>query len=178
MKVPVLVVVYILSCWTIYLGRLGSRGVFGNLALSRYGPYRWPWRISSVAFMDLGLLVIANSIMRTRLPPNKKKDNSTSIVKEILADVAYVLYMVGSFLVGLSSSAVLQSILTASLWDRFSGVFLFPVSDLTGFDSTYLHWHLCSLLSSALVITASYRSQCHEILSGLFQSKLASNLLN
>lgn len=64
-----------------------------------FGAAEFAWGVRSVAFMDLGLLVIANSIMRTRLPPNKKKGNSTSIVKEILADVAYVLYMVGSFLI-------------------------------------------------------------------------------
>lgn len=49
--------------------------------------------------MDLGLLIIANSIMRTRLPPNKRKGSMSPMVKEILTDVAYLFYMAGNFLV-------------------------------------------------------------------------------
>ncbi|KXN82935.1 Riboflavin transporter MCH5 [Leucoagaricus sp. SymC.cos] len=56
------------------------------------------WGIRAVGFMDLGLLIIANSIMRTRLPPNRRKGKSSPMVKEILTDVAYLFYMAGSFL--------------------------------------------------------------------------------
>ncbi|KAJ3569824.1 hypothetical protein NP233_g4800 [Leucocoprinus birnbaumii] len=59
----------------------------------------FPWAIRAVGFMDLGLLIIANSIMRTRLPPNKKKGNTSPMVKEILTDIPYLFYMAGSFLV-------------------------------------------------------------------------------
>lgn len=49
--------------------------------------------------MDLGLLFIANIIMRTRLPPNKNKNKSSPVVKEIITDGAYLLYIAGTFLV-------------------------------------------------------------------------------
>jgi hypothetical protein len=56
----------------------------------------------AVGLLDLGLLVVANSVMRTRLPPSKDKDNSSSVVKDILTDVAFLVYMAGNFLVSLA----------------------------------------------------------------------------
>ena len=49
--------------------------------------------------MDLGLILIANVIMRTRLPPNKHKNNNSSVAKEIATDAAYLLYIAGTFFV-------------------------------------------------------------------------------
>lgn len=57
----------------------------------------------AVGFMDLVLLVIANLIMRTRLPPNKNKGKNSLIVKEILTDGSYIVYMAGTFLVSRSN---------------------------------------------------------------------------
>jgi len=50
--------------------------------------------------MDLGLLVIANLIMRTRLPPKTRADKVS--VKEIVLDVPYLIFVLGSFLVRLA----------------------------------------------------------------------------
>ena len=90
--------------------------------------------------MDLGLLVIANSIMRTRLPPNKKKGDSASIVNEILADVAYILYMVGSFLVGLKFRSFAEYPDNVPVRQIFWGLFI-PCewSQFLFFDNTHLH---------------------------------------
>lgn len=54
-----------------------------------------PCRIS--AFLDLGLLVAANLLMRTRLPSRKERPNSQPVnVKNIMSDVAYMLLVAGS----------------------------------------------------------------------------------
>jgi hypothetical protein len=52
----------------------------------------------AVAFMDLGLLIIANLIMRTRLPPKARADK-VSPLKEVILDFPYLLFVLGSFLV-------------------------------------------------------------------------------
>ncbi|KAF9451600.1 MFS general substrate transporter [Macrolepiota fuliginosa MF-IS2] len=57
------------------------------------------WGVRAVGFMDLGLLIIANSVVRTRLPPNKGRSSNSLVVKEILTDTAYIVYMAGTFLV-------------------------------------------------------------------------------
>ncbi|KJA21762.1 hypothetical protein HYPSUDRAFT_41606 [Hypholoma sublateritium FD-334 SS-4] len=57
------------------------------------------WGVRAVAFMDLTFLVIANSIMRTRLPPKKAQEqDGRSAVKSVLTDVPFIIYAVGSFL--------------------------------------------------------------------------------
>jgi hypothetical protein len=48
--------------------------------------------------MDLGFLIIANLIMRTRLPPKARSDKASPL-REIILDVPYLLFAVGSFLV-------------------------------------------------------------------------------
>jgi Na+/melibiose symporter-like transporter len=60
------------------------------------------WGVRSVAFMDLGFLIIANSIMRTRLPPKKRKaDNSepTASMRTVLKDIPFLVYTLGSFFI-------------------------------------------------------------------------------
>jgi hypothetical protein len=52
-----------------------------------------------VAFMDLGLLIIANLIMRTRLPSKQRGNEGGSVLKEVMADGPYLLFVTGSFLV-------------------------------------------------------------------------------
>lgn len=53
----------------------------------------------AVAFMDLGLLIIANLVMRTRLPPKHRGNENASILKEVTTDVPYLVFVFGSFLV-------------------------------------------------------------------------------
>jgi hypothetical protein len=48
--------------------------------------------------MDLGLLIIANLIMRTRLPPKARSDKASPL-KEVILDVPYLIFVLGSFLV-------------------------------------------------------------------------------
>ena len=48
--------------------------------------------------MDLGLLIIANLLMRTRLPPKARADK-ISHLKEVMMDFPYVIFVLGSFLV-------------------------------------------------------------------------------
>ncbi|KAF8956576.1 major facilitator superfamily domain-containing protein [Flammula alnicola] len=58
------------------------------------------WGVRAVAFIDLAFLIIANSIMRTRLPPKKNQgDEGRATVRTVLTDVPFVIYTVGSFLV-------------------------------------------------------------------------------
>ena len=50
--------------------------------------------------MDLTFLVIANSIMRTRLPPKKAQgQDGRSAVKSVLTDLPFIICVVGAFLV-------------------------------------------------------------------------------
>lgn len=54
----------------------------------------------AVAFLDLTLLVIANSIMRTRLPPKKSlPQDGRALVRSILTDIPFIVYTAGAFLV-------------------------------------------------------------------------------
>jgi len=55
--------------------------------------------VRAVAFMDLGLLIIANLIMRTRLPSKQRGSGGVSILKEVLTDRPYITFVLGSFLV-------------------------------------------------------------------------------
>jgi MFS family permease len=58
------------------------------------------WGVRGVAFMDLGFLIIANSIMRTRLPPKKTQgDGSGATFRTVLSDVPFLIYILGAFLV-------------------------------------------------------------------------------
>jgi len=55
--------------------------------------------------MDLGLLVIANSIMRTRLPPKQKvTDGGGATFRSVLKDVPFLIYALGTFLVSMTSN--------------------------------------------------------------------------
>lgn len=57
------------------------------------------WAVRAAAFMDLGLLIIANLIMRTRLPPKRNQGKKgVSVFKEVISDVPYLIYMFGTFL--------------------------------------------------------------------------------
>ncbi|KAF8177948.1 major facilitator superfamily domain-containing protein, partial [Mycena galopus ATCC 62051] len=55
------------------------------------------WGVRAVSFLDLGLLIMANLIMRTRLPP---RSNTTPMdLKSILKDIPFWIYGFGIFLV-------------------------------------------------------------------------------
>lgn len=53
--------------------------------------------------MDLGLLIIANLIMRTRLPPKPKGTKNASTIKEVLTDVPFLTFVLGSFMVSITT---------------------------------------------------------------------------
>ncbi|KAF8901153.1 major facilitator superfamily domain-containing protein [Gymnopilus junonius] len=58
------------------------------------------WGVRGVAFMDLGFLVIANLIMRTRLPPKKSLvDGNGATFKTVLSDIPFLMYVLGVFLI-------------------------------------------------------------------------------
>jgi hypothetical protein len=80
---------------------------------------------SAVAFLDFGLLILANVIMRTRLPPNRKKENNLPLVKELFTDVPFLMYGAGSFLVRLPFYFTLKT----SLRPRKTGILglLYPM---------------------------------------------------
>ncbi|KAG6890034.1 hypothetical protein C0995_012491 [Termitomyces sp. Mi166 len=52
----------------------------------------------AVAFMDLGLLIIANLVMKARLPPKQRGTQGGSVFKEVITDGPYLLFVFGSFL--------------------------------------------------------------------------------
>ena len=52
--------------------------------------------------MDLGLLAIANSIMRTRLPPKQRVADGGATFRSVLKDVPFLIYALGTFLVFLT----------------------------------------------------------------------------
>jgi len=58
----------------------------------------FPWAVRAVGFIDLGFLLTANLVMRTRLPPRKNQINNLTLFKEVLRDIPYMVYIAGSFL--------------------------------------------------------------------------------
>ncbi|KIM43683.1 hypothetical protein M413DRAFT_68867 [Hebeloma cylindrosporum] len=58
------------------------------------------WGVRGVAFMDLCLLLIANFIMRTRLPPKQKvTSGGDTTFSDVLKDVPFLIYTFGTFMV-------------------------------------------------------------------------------
>ncbi|GLB41018.1 putative MFS general substrate transporter [Lyophyllum shimeji] len=55
--------------------------------------------VRAVAFMDLGWLIIANLIMRTRMPAKTHGNEGGALLKEVVTDGPYLLFMLGAFLV-------------------------------------------------------------------------------
>ena len=56
------------------------------------------WTVRIAAFLVFGLLVVANLLMSTRLPPRKKSGQQVSVV-QILKDVPYVISFGGASLI-------------------------------------------------------------------------------
>lgn len=54
--------------------------------------------------MDFGLLVIANSIMRTRLSPKQKVADGGAALRSVLKDIPFLIYALGIFLVSMTSN--------------------------------------------------------------------------
>jgi len=82
--------------------------------------------LSSMACIDLGLLVIANVIMRTRLPARIRTAEKSSVLTELLTDVPYIVYMCGSFLV--STTYRKRRLIETRRFYRFNGDNLYRVS--------------------------------------------------
>lgn len=77
--------------------------------------------------MDLGFLIIANSIMRTRLPPKQRKvDNNepTTSMRTVLKDVPFLVYTLGSFFVSSLRSLGVITLKMLPILQIFWGVFV------------------------------------------------------
>lgn len=72
--------------------------LLNNLFESRLG---FAWGVRSVAFLDLGLLAIANVIMKPRLRPRKHLHDSPppATFREVMGDVPFLVFGAGTFLV-------------------------------------------------------------------------------
>ena len=80
----------------------------------------------AVAFMDLGLLLVANLIMRTKYTVSGASKPSVSLMA-ILKDVPYLIFILGVFLVRHPrSGAKITPLIAVS--ERSSGEHLFHVS--------------------------------------------------
>ncbi|KAH7890446.1 MFS general substrate transporter [Phlebopus sp. FC_14] len=63
------------------------------------GKAGFSWGVRAAAFMDLGLLLTANLVMRTRLPSRRQRPGSKPVdMKAILSDFGYWLCIIGAFL--------------------------------------------------------------------------------
>lgn len=63
-------------------------------------PDGFAWGVRYTAFLDAGLLIAANVLMKTRLPPKPSKLRPKQVLKEFFtSDKPYILYAAGSFLV-------------------------------------------------------------------------------
>ncbi|KAL0958740.1 hypothetical protein HGRIS_014066 [Hohenbuehelia grisea] len=72
-----------------------------NNVLSRNG---FAWGVRAVGFIDLGLLILANLLMKTRLPSRRQRAkagvvNKPIAFKKIILDWPYMVFVAGSFLV-------------------------------------------------------------------------------
>ena len=116
--------------------------------------------IRAVAFMDLGLLIIANCIMRTRLPPKKNTgDGDGASVRGVLRDIPFLVYVFGTFLV--SSFGSRQPADLDQMYRCF-GEYLFHVGSLSGQVNTLLIL-LLSLLPPTVCRSPRSRSSIREI---------------
>ncbi|KAJ8518626.1 hypothetical protein ONZ45_g4304 [Pleurotus djamor] len=58
------------------------------------------WGVRAVGFLDLGLLIFANLLMKTRLPSRKARPPQKPVeFKKIIFDLPYMVFVAGSFLV-------------------------------------------------------------------------------
>lgn len=80
--------------------------------------------------MDLGFLVIANLVMRTRMPPKRRRTEGGSVFKEVVTDGPYLLFIFGSFLVRVAYVIILTSDLL--VFGRFFGEPSYLVRSLCG----------------------------------------------
>ncbi|KAF9044415.1 MFS general substrate transporter [Panaeolus papilionaceus] len=62
-------------------------------------PSGFAWGVRAVGFMNFGLLIIANLIMKTRLPPKKRVHGEGTTFRKVLGDTPFLIYMLGAFLV-------------------------------------------------------------------------------
>jgi MFS family permease len=69
-----------------------------NNTFDKHNGFAWGVRYAS--FLDLGILIIANLLMRTRLPPRQHKLEIGKMFREnLITDVPYLIFMAGAFLV-------------------------------------------------------------------------------
>lgn len=80
----------------------GVGGLIYPIMLNRllHGRVGFAWGVRATAFLTLGLLIIANCVMTTRLPSAKQRPPGPKAdVKSILADGPFLLLLAGAFLV-------------------------------------------------------------------------------
>lgn len=78
----------------------GVGGVIFPIMLNNmiYGRAGFAWAVRATAFLTLGLVIIANSVMTAPLPSVKRRPSgSVSEVKSIMTDRAFLLFLSGSF---------------------------------------------------------------------------------
>ncbi|PPR01202.1 hypothetical protein CVT26_016083 [Gymnopilus dilepis] len=95
------------------------------------------WGVRGVAFMDLGFLVIANLIMRTRLPPKKSlADGNGATFKSVLSDIPFLMYILGVFLI---------------FWGIFVPFFYLQLyAALHGVDATFTNYAITVMNASSV----------------------------
>jgi len=63
------------------------------------GKTGFAWGVRAVSFLDLGLLLMANLIMKTRLPPRSKDPNAKAIdIRGMLKDIPFWICLIGILL--------------------------------------------------------------------------------
>ncbi|KAF9527216.1 major facilitator superfamily domain-containing protein [Crepidotus variabilis] len=95
------------------------------------------WGVRAVAFMDLGFLLTANCIMRTRLPPLKASQNAGGATfLMVVKDLPFMLYVLGAFL---------------SFWGIFVPFFYLQVhASLHGVDPVFVRYAITIMNGASL----------------------------
>ncbi|TFY59369.1 hypothetical protein EVJ58_g5825 [Rhodofomes roseus] len=98
----------------------------------------FPWAVRATGFLTLGLLIIAGSIMTTRMPPKPSASDSSEWQKfrAVLSDWAYITTLTGAFLV---------------LWGLFFPYFYLQLwSNLHGLSSTISFYTIAILNAGSI----------------------------
>ncbi|OSX62599.1 hypothetical protein POSPLADRAFT_1180728 [Postia placenta MAD-698-R-SB12] len=113
----------------------GVGGVIFPIMLNNmiYGRAGFAWAVRATAFLTLGLVIIANSVMTAPLPSVKRRPSgSVSEVKSIMTDRAFLLFLSGLVAI-LNAASIPGRIVPNLLADRIGTFNIFvPVVIVTG----------------------------------------------
>ncbi|KAJ7512581.1 MFS general substrate transporter [Mycena galericulata] len=99
------------------------------------GKTGFAWGVRAVSFLDLGLLLTANAIMRTRLPPRSMNPNAKPIdIRGILTDVPFWMCLIGIFL---------------AFWGLFVPIFYIQLFAVKHNASPILQKYIIAILNAA-----------------------------